>query len=103
MWRVPLIKKDGAIYLNNAVIATKQDSVWYLAHGYYQLNRDFYYMGEFVGRNPDEVGVSTWSENRIDSKPDNFPPDRMYCPVAVHSDILETSEGFHVENLVYDN
>jgi hypothetical protein len=103
LWRVPIIEKDGAIYVNNKVIATKQDSFWYFAHGYYQLNRDLYYMGKFIGRYPIKGSVSTWSENRIDSKPDNFPPNVMYCPVAVHSDILETSDGLHVENLVYDN
>lgn len=99
----PLIKKGDAIYLDDKVIATKQDSFWYLGHGYYQLNGELHYMGTSVGGYPSKGRVSTWAEDRGRSKPDNFPPNMMYCPVAAHADILETSEGLHVENLVYDN
>lgn len=27
----------------------------------------------------------------------------MYCSVSRHADILETSDGLHVENLAYDS
>lgn len=99
----PIIKKGDAIYLDNAIIATKEDSFAYLGHGYYQLNRELYYMGKHVGKYPREGSVFTWSEDRHPSKPDNFPPNVMYCSASRHADILETSDGLHVENLAYDS
>jgi hypothetical protein len=67
------------------------------------VNHELYYMGKQIGDSPANGAVIIYVENRINSKPADFPPNVMFCPVAAHADILETSYGLRVENLVYDN
>lgn len=101
--RYPLFMKRDMIYLHGQVIAGSRDSFWYLGHGYYQLNGKLYYMGMEFSRFPKGGAVITYTEDRTDPKPDDFPQDVMYCYTAKHADVLETPDGFRIEYLRYDN
>lgn len=99
----PFVRKGDVVYMGGEAIATKKDSFLYLSNGYYQLNHELYYFGKHVGTAPANGMVYVRTEDRSKSKPEDFPPNIMFCPVSAHADILETSDGLHVENLVYDN
>jgi hypothetical protein len=97
----PIVRKGDAVYLDNKVIATGNDYFSYLGSGYYQVNRDLYYLGMHLGTAPKKGVMFVHSESHYDPQPQN--PNVMNCPVSKHTDILETSDGLHVENEVYDN
>ncbi|WP_322087400.1 hypothetical protein [Burkholderia sp. BCC1999] len=99
----PIVRKGEAIYLRDKPIATGKDSFWYLGQGYYQLNGQLYYMGEHVGAFPSDGTVVVHVEDRTRPKPDDYPKGRLYCRVAQHASILETSTGLRVEQIVDDN
>ncbi|VWC33247.1 hypothetical protein BLA23254_06479 [Burkholderia lata] len=99
----PIVRKGNAIYLGNQPIATEKDSFWYLGHGYYQLNGQLYYMGERVGAYPTGGTVVVHEENRTKPRPSDDPPGRRYCYVSKHANILETSTGLRIEQIVDDN
>ena len=101
--RYPFVKKGDVIFMGGKPIATAKDSFWYLGKGYYKLNHELYYWGEHIGAAPVDGTVIAYSENRSPSRPDNLPPDYMWCPVSVHADILETTTGLRVEHVVEDN
>ncbi len=103
-WFFPLVKKGDAVYLNGKLLAKKEDSFWYLGHGFYQLNHEVFFMGERIGAYPADGTVIAYEEDRsATSKPDNWPANAMWCPISVHANKLETSSGLRFEQLVYDN
>jgi hypothetical protein len=103
LFHFAIIKKGRGIYIGDKAVATDKDSFWYLGRGYYQLNREIYYMGKKVGQYPIDGSVVTYEEPRTEPRPETISPNQMYCPTVKHANILETSEGLRAENIVYDN
>ncbi|KVZ77073.1 hypothetical protein [Burkholderia ubonensis] len=99
----PFVQKGDAVYLDGKVIAKKDDSFRYFGRGYYRVNRKLFYIGRKIGNAPANGEIRIYVEDRSKAKPSDFPPNVMFCPVAAHADILETSDGLRVESLVYDN
>ena len=99
----PIVRKGDAVYPDGKVIATKDDSFRSFGQGYYRVNHKPYYMGKQIGNAPANGSVRIYVEDRSKAKPADFPPNVMFCPVAAHADILETSDGLRVEHVVYDN
>ncbi|KML58709.1 hypothetical protein VL15_12345 [Burkholderia cepacia] len=99
----PIVRKGDTIYLGHQPIATRNDSFWYLGHGYYQLNGQLYYLGEHVSAYPLGGTVVVHVEDRTRPRPDDYPQGLMYCRVEQHASILETSTGLRVERIVEDN
>lgn len=97
-----VVQKDDIVYVLGKPVATKRDSFWYLGFGYYQLNRELYYMGEHIGAYPMEGTVIVHSEDTSPTKPDNVPLSN-WCGATRHVDMLDTSTGLHVEHEIYDN
>lgn len=103
-WYFPLVKKGDTVYLNGEPLATKEDSFWYLGHGFYQLNHEVFFMRERIGAYPLDGTVVAYEEDRsATKKPDTWPSDAMWCSISVHANKLEGSNGLRFEELVYDN
>lgn len=71
--------------------------------GYYRVNHGLYYMGKRIGDAPVNGEIRIYVEDRSNPKPRDWPANSMWCQVAAHADILETSDGLRVERVVYDN
>ncbi|WP_157447923.1 hypothetical protein [Paraburkholderia ginsengiterrae] len=100
----PLVKKGDTVYLNGKPLAKKEDSFWYLGHGFYQFNHEVFFMDEHIGAYPTDGTVIAYEEDRsATKKPDTWPANSMWCSISVHANKLEASNGLRFEKLVYDN